>query len=79
MFAGGGEMLSEGKMRASDRFTEITNQNGLYNIQAIDNVPSIMQRGLLSSFRAWTSHCNGFSCGAQAPGCMGLVVAAHRH
>ena len=45
-------MLSEGKMRASDRFTEITNQNGLYNIQAIDNVPSIMQRGLLSNEKA---------------------------
>ncbi|WP_026671436.1 DUF4433 domain-containing protein [Butyrivibrio sp. AD3002] len=39
-------------MRASDRFTEITNQNGLYNIQAIDNVPSIMQRGLLSNEKA---------------------------
>lgn len=40
------------KMRPSERFTEITGQTGLYNIQAIDNVPSIMQRGLLSNERA---------------------------
>ncbi|KIR03769.1 hypothetical protein P261_02584 [Lachnospiraceae bacterium TWA4] len=39
-------------MRASERFTEITNQTGLYNIQAIDNIPSIMKRGLLSNERA---------------------------
>lgn len=39
-------------MRPSERFTEITGQTGLYNIQAIDNVPSIMQRGLLSNERA---------------------------
>lgn len=39
-------------MRLSDRFTEITKQNGLYNIQAIENIPSIMQRGLLSNERA---------------------------
>lgn len=39
-------------MRPSDRFTEITGQTGLYNIQAIDNIPSIMQRGLLSNERA---------------------------
>lgn len=38
-------------MRPSERFTEITGQTGLYNIQAIDNVPSIMQRGLLSNER----------------------------
>ena len=37
------------KVRASKRFTEITEQTGLYNIQAIDNIPSIMQRGLLSN------------------------------
>ena len=40
------------KMRSSERFTKITSQTGLYNIQAIDNVPSIMQRGLLSNERA---------------------------
>ena len=40
------------KVRPSERFTEITGQTGLYNIQAIDNVPSIMQRGLLSNERA---------------------------
>ena len=40
------------KLRPSERFTEITGQTGLYNIQAIDNVPSIMQRGLLSNERA---------------------------
>lgn len=39
-------------MRPSERFTEITGQTGLYNIQAIDNVPSIMVRGLLSNERA---------------------------
>ena len=39
-------------MRASERFTEITEQTGLYNIQAIDNIPSIMQRGLLSNEKA---------------------------
>jgi hypothetical protein len=39
-------------MRPSERFTEITGQTGLYNIQAIDNVPSIMKRGLLSNERA---------------------------
>lgn len=39
-------------MRSSERFTEITKQTGLYNIQAIDNVPSIMKRGLLSNERA---------------------------
>ena len=36
--------------------------------------------GLLSSYSAWSSHCGGFSCGAQALGCMGFstlsVVAA---
>ncbi len=39
-------------MRPSERFTEITNQTGLYNIQAIENIPSIMKRGLLSNERA---------------------------
>lgn len=39
-------------MKASERFTKITNKTGLYNIQAIDNVPSIMQRGLLSNEKA---------------------------
>lgn len=41
-------------VRPSERFTEITGQTGLYNIQAIDNMPSIMQRGLLSNERAST-------------------------
>jgi hypothetical protein len=40
------------KVRPSARFTEITGQTGLYNIQAIDNMPSIMQRGLLSNEKA---------------------------
>lgn len=31
---------------------EVTKQSGLYNIQAIDNVPSIMKYGLLSNERA---------------------------
>lgn len=39
-------------MRASDRFEEITHQTGLYNIQPINNIPSIMKRGLLSNERA---------------------------
>lgn len=29
-------------MKPSERFTELTTQTGLYNIQAIDNIPSIM-------------------------------------
>ena len=40
------------RMWPSERFTEITTQTGLYNIQAIENIPSIMQRGLLSNERA---------------------------
>lgn len=48
----GGVIMEVNKMRPSERFTEITGQTGLYNIQAIDNVPSIMQRGLLSNERA---------------------------
>lgn len=35
-------------MRPSELFTQITRLTGLYNIQTIDNIPSIMQRGLLS-------------------------------
>ena len=48
----GGVIMEVNKMRPSERFTEITGQTGLYNIQAMDNVPSIMQRGLLSNERA---------------------------
>ncbi len=40
------------KVRPSEKFTEITKQTGLFNIQAIDNVPSIMKSGLLSNERA---------------------------
>lgn len=36
-------------MRPSELFTQITKQTGLYNIQAIDNISSIMQVGLLSN------------------------------
>ncbi len=39
-------------MKFSERFTEKTGQTGLYNIQAIENIPSIMSRGLLSNERA---------------------------
>lgn len=39
-------------MNGSDIFVEKTNQTGLYNIQAIDNIPSIMEYGLLSNERA---------------------------
>lgn len=39
-------------MKPSELYTEITNQTGLFNIQAIDNIPSIMQRGLLSNEKA---------------------------
>lgn len=39
-------------LRPSERFTQLTNQTGLYNIQAISNVASIMQRGLLSNEKA---------------------------
>lgn len=41
-------------MRPSELFTKITTQTGLFNIQAIDNISSIMQRGLLSNERAST-------------------------
>ena len=39
-------------MRPSELFTKITKQTGLFNIQAIDNISSIMQRGLLSNVGA---------------------------
>lgn len=39
-------------MKPSERFTELTGQTGLYNIQAIANIPSIMQKGLLSNEKA---------------------------
>ena len=39
-------------MRPSELFINITNQTGLYNIQAIENIPSIMRRGLLSNEKA---------------------------
>ena len=39
-------------MNPSELFTKITKQTGLFNIQAIANNPSIMQRGLLSNEKA---------------------------
>ncbi len=39
-------------MKPSELYTEITGQTGLFNIQAIGNIPSIMQRGLLSNEKA---------------------------
>ena len=39
-------------VKPSELFTEITHQTGLYNIQAFDNIPSIIQRGLLSNEKA---------------------------
>ncbi len=39
-------------MKPSELYTEITNQTGLFNIQAIDNIPSIMRHGLLSNEKA---------------------------
>lgn len=38
-------------IKPSELFVEVTKQSGLYNIQAIDNVPSIMRYGLLSNER----------------------------
>ena len=35
-------------MRPSEHFKELTGKIGLYNIQSIDNIPSIMRMGLLS-------------------------------
>ena len=40
------------RLKPSERFTQLTTQTGLFNIQAISNIPSIMQRGLLSNERA---------------------------
>lgn len=39
-------------MKPSEVFQNITNQTGLYNIQSIDNIASIMRRGLLSNEKA---------------------------
>lgn len=39
-------------MRPSEKFTKVTGKDGLYNIQAIENMPSIMRKGLLSNERA---------------------------
>ena len=39
-------------MKPSELFMKKTNKRFLYNIQTIDNVPSIMQRGLLSHDKA---------------------------
>ena len=39
-------------MKASEIYTQITKRNGLYNIQAINNIPSIMKYGLLSNKKA---------------------------
>ena len=36
-------------MKSSELFTAITKQTGLYNIQSINNIPSIIQYGLLSN------------------------------
>lgn len=40
------------EMMLSDKFTEITKHTGLYNIQAISNIRSIMERGILSNEKA---------------------------
>jgi appr-1-p processing protein len=39
-------------MMLSDKFTEITKHTGLYNIQAISNIRSIMEKGILSNEKA---------------------------
>ena len=39
-------------MKPSELYMEITKQTGLYNIQSIDNIPSIMKYGLLSYEKA---------------------------
>lgn len=39
-------------MKPSELYTELTSQTGLFNIQAIDNIPSIMRWGLLSNEKA---------------------------
>ena len=38
-------------MKPSELYTKITKQTCLFNIQAIDNIPSIIQRGSLSKFK----------------------------
>ena len=35
-------------MKASEMFVDITKMTGLYNIQALDNIPSIIEKGILS-------------------------------
>lgn len=47
-----------GNVRPSELFTKITKQTGLFNIQAIDNISSIMQRGLLSNGMALHKYAN---------------------
>ncbi|MCD8131215.1 MAG: DUF4433 domain-containing protein [Lachnospiraceae bacterium] len=39
-------------MRPSELFKELTGNTALYNIQAIDNIPSIMKNGILSHEKA---------------------------
>lgn len=39
-------------MKLSAKFTNLTKQTGLFNIQAIDNIPSIMRKVLLSNEKA---------------------------
>lgn len=39
-------------IKPSELFAQVTSQTGLYNIQAIENIPSIMRYGLLSNDRA---------------------------
>jgi hypothetical protein len=39
-------------VKPSELYTKITKQTCLFNIQAIDNIPSIIQRGLLSNEKA---------------------------
>ncbi|MBE5839399.1 DUF4433 domain-containing protein [Butyrivibrio sp.] len=39
-------------MKTSELFSKKTGKTGLYNIQSIDNIPSIMARGLLSNEKA---------------------------
>lgn len=39
-------------MKPSELYLDITGRTGVYNIQAIDNIPSIMKRGILSNEKA---------------------------
>ena len=39
-------------MKPSAKFTSLTKQTGLFNIQAIDNIPSMMRKVLLSNEKA---------------------------